>query len=473
MISQALASRVFLAGSLLAVITLVLTLLLGRVWCGWFCPLGSLLDWMPLRSWKKKRPAVKEGFRSLKYVLLLVILLAAVFSNLSLLIFDPLTILYRTLTTAIWPGLDQVITAVEFTLYSVPFLQPVIGGFDSLIRPAIFPSYPAIYRYGSLYLFFFGGLIGLNLLAPRFWCRYLCPLGALLGLLGKYSLVHCEVSGACSTCGNCFEKCPTGAIQTDNRVFCDPGECTMCLACAVDCPGGAISFPARSADFIRQPYDLDRRKVLLSLGTAVVGVSLLNTDFLDRGPSWKLIRPPGVVDINFLEKCIRCGECSTVCPTNAIQMAISEARIEGFWTPVIVPRIGYCDYSCHACGLVCPVQAIPPLGLAEKREQVIGKAIIDRDRCLPWAEDTECIVCEEMCPVAEKAIELEETQIKSAQGELITLQKPVMIPDLCIGCGICENKCPVSGIAAIQIRHLETLGEENINREYRRPGLLI
>ena len=301
MISQALASRVFLAGSLLAVITLVLTLLLGRVWCGWFCPLGSLLDWMPLRSWKKKRPAVKEGFRSLKYVLLLVILLAAVFSNLSLLIFDPLTILYRTLTTAIWPGLDQVITAVEFTLYSVSFLQPVIGGFDSLIRPAIFPSYPAIYRYGSLYLFFFGGLIGLNLLAPRFWCRYLCPLGALLGLLGKYSLVHCEVSGACSTCGNCFEKCPTGAIQTDNRVFCDPGECTMCLACAVDCPGGAISFPARSADFISQPYDLDRRKALLSLGTAVVGVSLLNTDFLDRGPSWKLIRPPGVVDINFLK----------------------------------------------------------------------------------------------------------------------------------------------------------------------------
>ena len=154
-------------------------------------------------------------------------------------------------------------------------------------------------------------------------------------------------------------------------------------------------------------------------------------------------------------------------------MAISEARIEGFWTPVIVPRIGYCDYSCHACGQVCPVQAIPPLGLAEKREQVIGKAIIDRDRCLPWAEDTECIVCEEMCPVAEKAIELEETQIISAQGELITLQKPVMISDLCIGCGICENKCPVSGVAAIQIRHLETLGEENINREYRRPGLLI
>ncbi len=459
MLSQILASRTFLAGSLLAIITVIITLLLGRVWCGWFCPVGTLLDWMPLRSWKKKQPAVHEGFRGIKYVVLLITLFSALLTNLTLLIFDPLTILYRTLTTAIWPALDHLITWIEFTLYPVPFLQPIIGGFDSLIRPAIFPAHPATYRYGLLYFGFFGLLVALNLLAPRFWCRYLCPLGAMLGLLGKFSLVHCEVSNTCSTCGKCFDQCPTGAIQSNEVVFCDPGECTMCMACAVECPGGAITYPAKISKFINQPYDIERKKTLLSLGTAVVGVTLLEGRLIDQEPSLKMIRPPGVLIDEFLSKCIRCGECSTVCPTNAIQMAVSEAGMEGFWTPVLILRIGYCDYSCNACGQVCPVEAIPPLSLVEKREQVIGKAIIDRDRCLPWAEDTECIVCEEMCPVAEKAIELEESQIISDEGEVITLQKPVVICDLCIGCGICENKCPVQGIAAIEIRTREGKGK--------------
>ncbi len=455
MISQILASRTFLAGSLLAIITILITLLLGRVWCGWFCPVGTLLDWIPLRSWKKNQPAVSEGFRGIKYVILLIILFSALLTNLSLLIFDPLTILYRTLTTAIWPALDNIITWIEFALYPDPFLQPIIGSFDSLIRPAIFPAHPATYRYGIYYFSFFGLLMALNLLAPRFWCRYLCPLGALLGLLGKFSLVHCEVSNACSTCGKCFNQCPTGAIQSDDMVFCDPGECTMCMACAVECPGGAITYPAKISQFINQPYDVDRKKTLLSLGTAVLGVTLLEGNLINQGSSLWLIRPPGVINTEFLNKCIRCGECSTVCPTNAIQMAVSEAGVEGFWTPVLIPRIGYCDYSCNACGQVCPVEAIPPLPLVEKREQVIGIAFVDRTRCLPWAEDKECIVCEEMCPVPEKAIELEKDQIISDEGVVITLQKPVVIRNLCIGCGICEYKCPVQGTAAIEIRRYE------------------
>lgn len=401
-------------------------------------------------------------------MLLLVTLFSAILTNLSLLILDPLTILYRTLTTAIWPALDKIITWIEFSLYPIPILQPLIGGFDSLIRPAVFPAYPAVYRYGSLYLGIFVLLIALNILAPRFWCRYLCPLGALLGIFGKHSLVHCEVSSSCSTCGKCFNHCPTGAIQKNEVVFCDPGECTMCLACAVDCPGGAITYPAKSSQFVNQPYDVDRKKTLISLGTAVVGVSMLESNLITPKSSLKMIRPPGVINSEFLQKCIRCGECSTVCPTNAIQMAVQEAGIAGFWTPVLVPRMGYCDYSCNACGQVCPVEAIPPLPLEEKREQVIGKAEIDRTRCLPWAEKTECIVCEEMCPIPEKAIELEENHLISIDGEVITLQKPVVIRNLCIGCGICEFKCPVEGEAAIKILRHEGKGhgkQENAHQD--------
>lgn len=451
MLAQSIASRKILPGALLGLLTVGVSLLLGRVWCGWFCPVGTVLDWIPIRNWKKRAPAVSDKLRGFKYVLLLTILFAAIPGNLSLMIFDPLTIGYRTLTAAVWPVLDQGITAVELALFRIPFLAQAVGGFDSLIRPVIFPSHPAVYRYGWLFGGFFIVLIGLNALAPRFWCRYLCPLGGLLGVLGKFSLVHCEISESCSQCGTCLPACPTGAIQQEDHVFCDPGECTMCMACAVDCPTGQVTFPAKSTGFLHQPYDIERRKALFSLGTAAVGVGLLESNLISDLPSPKMIRPPGVKNDVLLSTCIRCGECSTVCPTNAIQMAVFEGGVEGFWTPILVPRIGYCDYSCNACGQVCPVEAIPPLILEIKRQQVIGKAEIDRNRCLPWAENQPCIVCEEMCPISDKAIKLEVVEVRTADGETISLQRPRVIPNLCIGCGICEYKCPVTGLAAIQV----------------------
>jgi NAD-dependent dihydropyrimidine dehydrogenase PreA subunit len=96
-----------------------------------------------------------------------------------------------------------------------------------------------------------------------------------------------------------------------------------------------------------------------------------------------------------------------------------------------------------------------------KRQQVIGKAHINRDRCLPWAEDQDCIVCEEMCPIPEKAIILEEVAVPSEEGGTMILKRPVVIREDCIGCGICEYKCPVDGEAAIQVWiHSENGGQQ-------------
>jgi Pyruvate/2-oxoacid:ferredoxin oxidoreductase delta subunit len=114
------------------------------------------------------------------------------------------------------------------------------------------------------------------------------------------------------------------------------------------------------------------------------------------------------------------------------------------WSPHLVMRYGYCDYSCNACGQVCPTGAIAPLSLEKKREEVIGKAIIDRERCIPFVEDRDCIVCEEMCPLPEKAIMLK----KGAQHQAA---RPHVITDRCTGCGICERECPVNGESAIRV----------------------
>jgi NAD-dependent dihydropyrimidine dehydrogenase PreA subunit len=139
------------------------------------------------------------------------------------------------------------------------------------------------------------------------------------------------------------------------------------------------------------------------------------------------------------------------CPTSGLQPSLFESGLEGVWTPVLLPRIGYCDYGCNACGQVCPVQAIPPLPLEEKRQKVIGKAYIDTNRCIAWADHRDCIVCEEMCPIPDKAIKLETTQVANPDGTTVTVKLPHVNRANCIGCGICEYKCPLNGEAAIRI----------------------
>ncbi|MBN1179292.1 MAG: 4Fe-4S binding protein [Anaerolineae bacterium] len=451
MLAHALASRTLLVGSALALLTVALTVALGRVWCGWLCPLGTLLDWMPLRRWRGKRTAPGDGWRGAKYGLLLTIFAAALLGNLTLMIFDPLTILFRTLSASVWPALDQLITGAEVALYRIAPLRSVVSTFDGWVRPDVLPLTPAFYRHTLLYAGVFAAIVLLNLLAERFWCRYLCPLGALLGLLSKVGIVRRAVNERCTECGACARACPTGTVDPAAGYASDPGECTVCLECLKACPYGAIDFPSRPSLARWQPYDPSRRQALVAAGVAVAGVGLFSSNLTAARDHPRLIRPPGARENDLLHKCIRCGECNRACPTSAIQPAVVEAGVEGFWTPVLVPRLGYCDYACNACGQVCPVQAIPPLSLEEKRQQVIGKATIDQNRCIPWSDYRPCIVCEEMCPVPDKAITLEEVEVENADGVIVTVQRPRVVRERCIGCGICEYKCPVNGEAAIRV----------------------
>jgi polyferredoxin len=451
MLSHLVSSRTLLLGSSLAVSMVILALLRGRMWCGWLCPLGTVLDLFSLERWRGKREAPAESWRKVKYGLLLTTLLAAVFTNMTLLIFDPLTIFFRTLSVSVWPAVDQVVTVGESTLYRVPALRSVVSQFDGLVRPTVLPAQPAFYRYAALYAGVFLGIVALNLLANRFWCRYLCPLGALLGLVSKFSLKRRRVNELCQQCDACAKVCPTGTIRADTGYASDPSECTVCLKCQEACPFGAVDFTWRFTPARWETYDPSRRQALAAFGAALAGVALARSGLDAFREHPRLIRPPGARENNLASKCIRCGECIRACPTSAIQPSLAESGLEGLWTPVLVPRLGYCDYSCHACGQVCPVQAIPPMSLEEKRQQVIGKAYIDQNRCIAWADLKACIVCEEMCPIPEKAIKLESVDVVTPDGEMVTVQRPRVVRDRCIGCAICEYKCPVNGQAAIQV----------------------
>ncbi|OGO15149.1 MAG: hypothetical protein A2Z14_18200, partial [Chloroflexi bacterium RBG_16_48_8] len=391
-LTHILASREFIAGSALALITLGMTLLAGGAWCGWLCPLGTLLDFFSLRRWRQSSWEPPESLRQIKHVLLLLILFAAFFTNLTLLFLDPLTLLTRTMTVSVWPALDQIVTAVETALYQIPLLRPAISTFDGWVRPSVFPSIAIAHQGAVLFGAIFLILAGLNLVAERFWCRYLCPLGGMLGLLSKVSILRREVTPECTYCNLCPDSCPMGTIDPSNGYKSDPGECTLCMECLYGCPMESTTFAPQLSIAQWHDYDPSRRKALMTFGAAVAGVALLKVDLAGDRNRPHLLRPPGVIEDKLLSTCVRCGECIRACPSGALQPALTEAGIEGLWTPLLVPRMGYCDYSCNACGLSCPVEAIPPLSLEQKRVQVIGKASIDRNRCLAWAEDTPCIV---------------------------------------------------------------------------------
>ena len=146
-----------------------------------------------------------------------------------------------------------------------------------------------------------------------------------------------------------------------------------------------------------------------------------------------------------------------VCMRNAIHPALHEAGWEGMLSPVMDFEIGYCEYNCTLCGQVCPSEAIQRLPLPEKQKYVIGMAFIDKNRCIPYRRWENCIVCEEHCPVPEKAIVFEDVESVSPTGEKVLLKRPVVLKDKCIGCGICQEKCPVEAPAAIIVTpHLET-----------------
>ena len=460
MLTASLAGRALVSGVLLAGLTVLLTLLFGRVWCGWLCPLGTLLEWLRPRRLRSKVPS--EKWRSIKYVLLMIILFAALLGNQTLVFLDPITILNRTFATAIWPAVRFAVVGIETWLYGFPFLWPILDPIHSLVIQPLFQEVQPAFGLVALMAALFVGLVALNWWGERFWCRYLCPLGGLLGLVSRLSLVRREVGGECALCASCTHQCPTGTIDPANNFQSDPAECIVCFDCLTDCTRQGIGFRLQIPEWRPaqgHAYDPNRRQVLAALGLSVAGVVLAGVEPITKRAPATMIRPPGARLVEFESLCIRCGACVRVCPTQGLQPSLFEGGVQNMLTPRLVPRLGYCSFTCNACGQVCPTGAIPPLVLEEKKAVRIGLASVNQNRCLPWAHDIPCIVCEEVCPVADKAIVLEEVEVikpvPEERGDELTervlLQRPRVIQELCTGCGICEYQCPMGGEAAIRV----------------------
>lgn len=514
-LATALATGSLFAPLFWAVPVVIITLFLGRFFCGFACPLGTLQQVSGFLTRKTlgragraedNRPTPAQG---LKYALLAFLLGAAVLGNLQTGLLDPLAFVTRS-----------------FSLAVLPLADPRQGLGQAEAR-----HYDGAWVFGLLLV----AVLAVNALRPRFYCRYLCPLGAFFGLLVRFApwRIGKRTSGDCGTCRMCEEYCEGGCRPSGRLIA---SECVLCLNCLDRCPTGRIGFAGRpSAAGEQQLPDFSRRGAVLVLASGTAGLiaaplwSVGGVAGAGRNPA--LIRPPGSLDeARFLARCIRCGQCMRICPAGIIQPAFAVAGAAGLWTPAIDYRLGRagCLQNCIACGQVCPTAAIRPLTIEEKRglgdfaesgPLRLGTAFVDRTRCLPWAMGRPCLVCQEVCPVSPKAITVRQVfeplrapqlAVADSRGATVTLAAPPAVgrnlaagdfylrpaglpqgapqrivgvagaqltlaaplaeagpgreveivvrleqphvdPAKCIGCGMCEHECPVSGLRAIRV----------------------
>lgn len=427
-------------------LTLLFSIILGRFFCGWICPLGTILD-LTVGKLRRKATPLKWLKGNLKYYLLATILFAALFRmNLAGLL-DPIALLIRFLTFFLYPLVGYIFRQGWVGLYDLMGdNRDYLAGTYGFLKSYLLPFRETFYPLAFLSLVLFAAIFFLERYERRSWCKNLCPLGTLLGLLGHFSLFKRLPSRLCPDCGDCKEHCPTAF---DEEIL-QGSNCIRCLNCYARCRRDRVRFRPALLKRPNQVFSPARRVVLTGLASGFLLPRLFAFKFPSSEP--RLLRPPGVNgDEEFLKKCVRCGECMKVCPRNALYPASLQAGLYGLFTPMIIPRLGYCEYNCNLCGQVCPTGAIPNLPLKEKKTALIGLAVFDKNHCLPYAKKLNCIVCEEHCPIPEKAIRFESVEENDYSGKKLVLKRPYIMEKLCTGCGICEFVCPVEEKAAVEV----------------------
>ena len=493
-----LSTRTVYAGLLWGLVTIVLTIILGRFFCGWICPFGSIHQFVGFLA--KRKRSIPEKIKlnryhpgqSIKYWILIFLLtisaleLAIDFIRLPeshRLLFGILVLAILTwmilnavrqtranpkkigivflIFIAVWLLLSTLFKGHQTSAASlqIGLLDPmplVYRSINLVILPLVDRSFVAVSiiprAYDGTWLItaIFLAAVLLNLTVPRFYCRFICPTGAMLGILSRFALWRVgKTKNECIDCHLCEKNCE-GACSPTSQIRIN--ECVLCMNCLNECRHHLMTYqivPSASGEILGP--DLSRRQFLASAVSGAAAIPMLRVSGHLSG-NWDpaLVRPPGALpEKEFLSRCIKCGQCMRICPTNVIHPAGLQGGLEGLWTPVLNFRIGTsgCQFNCIACGNLCPTAAIRPISIDERLGRnryadngpiKIGTAFVDRGRCLAWAMDRPCIVCQENCPVSPKAIRTREifntidtgSKLMVAKADTLYIEFQVTGPDM-------------------------------------------
>ena len=410
----------------------VVTMIFGRVYCSFLCPLGALQDIFIALSrkigWRKKH-SFQKHYNCLRYCVLGLTIVSAALGSMSLLnLLDPYSLSGRLIT--------QIVLPIFFSIYntSVSFLT----NFNIYLF-----SKETAYLPVSVWLVTLGFFILILILSVRqgrLYCNTLCPVGTLLGLISRVSLFKIGIDqNRCHECVRCSGVCKAGCIDPQAAAI-DQSRCVNCFNCIYVCPQSVVSYRPSRGKAQSGEWSPARRGFLIgsvaAAGSALfmfnsTARNLLKTDHPSPNPP---ITPPGSVSLaHFTESCSACHLCVSACPTKVITPSFMEYGIGGLFQPRMNYPDGFCDYECNVCGRVCPTGAILPLPLAEKKITQIGTVDLLKEKCVVYVDKTNCGACGEVCPTH---------TISFIDKDNILY--PEVDTKYCIGCGACEKACPTT-----------------------------
>lgn len=434
---------------------IVVTLLVGRVYCSVICPLGVFQD---IVSWINSRRAKKNRFRfgwkpELKWLrygvfaLFVAALIAGIGSIVALLapysswgrivanLFQPLWRWGNNLLASIAAHYDSyAFYATDIWLKSIPTFTVALATFLVIG-----------------WLAWRGG---------RTYCNTICPVGTVLGFFSRYSIFRPVIRlDKCVDCGVCAKSCKASCIDARSHVI-DHSRCVACMDCLGNCTHGAIRIGNRLKSRTASPARpvSDSRRQFLAIGGAMALAATAEAqkkvdgglaEIEDKKAPRRATRivPPGAVSVrNFARHCTGCQLCVSECPNDVLRPS---AGLLTLMQPEMSYERGYCRPECTRCSAVCPTGAILPLDRYEKSAVHIGHAVWVRANCIPLTDGVECGNCARHCPA--DAIQM----VPSDPANESSPKIPVVNDERCIGCGACENLCPSRPFSAIYVEGYE------------------
>lgn len=402
---------------------LVLTLLFGRIYCSTICPLGIFQDVVNNLSSRRKGKARRFRFRKESHLIRYGVL---------------------TLFAIAWGAGVQLVVAI---------LEPY-SAFGRMVRSIASPM-----SLGwALIIVAAVTLIAIVLLAwiyGRLYCNTICPIGTLLGLLSRVSLLRPVIDESkCIDCHACEKKCKASCIDSANKEI-DRSRCIVCFDCIENCKSGAISFGR--APKKEKAEDAGGRRAFLTTAALFGGAMALEAQEkkVDGGLAvlegkkipqreGRLVPPGAGSEESFYSKCTACQLCVAACPNNVLRPS---RDLQHLMQPESSYEKGWCRPECTACSEVCPAGAIQRISPEEKTAISIGRAAIDFDLCLAFNGIEKCGNCAKHCPSGAILMVAKDGDAKK--------RIPSVCEERCIGCGACEYLCPTRPYSAIHINGLK------------------
>ncbi len=428
-----------------------LTLLFGRVYCSVICPLGVMQDviaWMGKKS-KKNRYTYSPAKTYLRYgvLALFVVLMVAGFASIAILVapYSAFGRIAQNLFAPLYGWGNNLLAyfaerADSYAFYST---DVVIGSIGTFAVAAITFVIVAVLAWRN----------------GRTYCNTICPVGTVLGVLSRFSLLKPVIdTDKCINCNICSKNCKAACIDIPNHSI-DYSRCVTCMDCIEKCPKNAISYTRRSAAKIAEAKpaaetNTARRNFLI--GAGLVAAEAVRAQEMRGDGGFAVIldkqapdrenplTPPGSRSFrNLTQHCTGCQLCVAVCPTKVLRPS---ADLKSFMQPTMSYEQGYCRPECNKCSQVCPAGAIKPITVEEKSSIQIGHAVWVKKNCIVVADDVDCGNCERHCPT--KAITMVPLDPANPESRKI----PTVNDSLCIGCGACENLCPSRPFSAIYVK---------------------